>query len=327
MRETSSYTFRFRYLHEPNRLHKLLGLVGRMKREGVMLGESYIFFEDIYRITSYQKKVVISLYPYPTIDAEITSHLVPGHPTLVLLISDYPEQFVNVVNRSLSTRRVKERLAKMTPEEQKMFFEKMNCPHCDAVVDLTDMVKTPYIYCPYCESLFNKHGYLTSGGNQYKTCPQTGYFDRIDEHTDFKMYYLYKESGFHSHTYYCSDALAEQFFKENALKNLVFGVGAFVNLWEKIRASARRHPSFEFLTEGNVLAMAGKMQEADERYYKVLQQHPEHPGIYLNYALGYLHIGDEEKGLRYLRKSLDGCANYQPTKEVLKKYTWAEDID
>jgi len=327
MREASIYTFRFNFVNSNNLVKSLASQIGRVNRDGVILGENRIFFEDIYRVDFFKKNIIIALFPFPTISKKLAAHLIPNHATIVLRVGQYPEDLKHAINRRLSMKKVEERISGMSKEEKKLFFQKMNCPHCDCMIDLTDLIKTPYIYCQYCESLFDKHGYLTPGGNNYKACPETGFFDRIGEHTDFRMYYLVKESRFSSHTYFCSDALAEIFFKENALKNAVFGVGLIVNTWDKLKASSKRHPAFELLTEGNVFAMRGQMTEADEHFYKVLLRHPHHPGVHLNYALGYLKIGEEEKALNHLRKSIEGCANYQPTKEILKKYTWSEEID
>ncbi len=327
MREASIYTFRFNFVNDSNLVKSVVGQIGRVNRDGVILGTERIFYEDIYKVDYFHNNVVIALYPFPTVSREISERFIPKHSTLVVRVRQYPEDLTSVINQRISGLKIAERLAGMTKEERKHFFQKMNCPQCDASIDLTDLVKTPYIYCMYCESLFDKHGYLAPGGNAYKTCPETGFFDRIGEHTDFQMYYLYKESKFSSRKYFCSDALAELFFKQNALKNAVFGVGFFVNAWDKMRSASKRHPAYESLTEGNVLAMQGKMTEADEHYYKVLLRHPDHPGVHLNYALGYLKVGEEERALKHLRKSLDGCANYQPTKEILKKYTWSEEVD
>lgn len=327
MREASIYTFRYSFVNDTNVVKSLVTTVGRVNREGIILGSERIFFEDIYRVDVFHNNVILALFPFPTVSKEITERFIPRHSTIVLKVKQYPEDLKNAINNRLSFLKVQERLTGMSKDEKKHFFQKMNCPHCDCGIDLTDLVKTPYIYCQYCESLFDKHGYLPPGGNQYKTCPETSFFDRIGEHTDFRMYYLYKESKFQSRKYFCSDALAEIFFKENALKNAVFGVGLVVNAWDKLRSASKRHPAFEYLTEGNVFAMQGKMTEADEHYYKVLLRHPNHPGVHLNYALGYLKSGEEERALNHLKKSIEGCANYQPTKEILKKYTWSEEVD
>lgn len=321
MRETSVYSFRFWYAAEKGFfLARIFGEIARVNREGLFLGEGCVFFQDIYKVSAVGKTLVITLFPFPTVNKVVSKHFLPRHTALVLRLNEDARAAKAVIDRRISALKIGERLEGMSEAEKKRVFKKKNCPCCDAMIDLTYLDDTPYLYCAYCEALFDKHGYLMPGGNEYKICPESGYFDRVDKHRNFQMYYLYKEKKFSLENYVCGDAFARLLYKKNARKNAYFGLAWLANAQDEFRSKARAHPSYKLLAEANLLAMEGKIEDAAALYYKILVYQPHHPGIYLNYALGYLGKDDKETALKYLKKSVDACANYLPTKAILEKY-------
>ncbi|MFY7787540.1 MAG: hypothetical protein ACOVQA_06665, partial [Thermoflexibacteraceae bacterium] len=56
-------------------------------------------------------------------------------------------------------------------------------------------------------------------------------------------------------------------------------------------------------------------------YMLMTLRNERHPAMWLNYGLAYLAADDTEKALRYLKKSLECCSNYQPVLDVLAKYS------
>jgi len=327
MIEATILTFRFNYMNSHGIPRNFLTGLGSVNRNGVVLGRNRIMYEDIYRVEQFKNRIIISLFPYPTVSKALATHFVGDHASIILQIGRFANNVKSTIDQRISALEVQERLDGMTKKEKESRLKTKTCPNCSANIDLTDLPSTPYLYCKYCKTIFDKHGYELPGGNGYGICPETGYFDRLDEHRNVQVYYLVKEKGFKTHKFYGSDALAEKFLKEYGVKNMLFGIGTVASLWDNYWSKRKRHPSYKFLTEGNVFAMQGNLDEAREMYYKVLLQHPDHPGVHLNYALAFLEKGEEQQALLHLKKSIKGCANYKPTKDILRKYTWNEEIE
>jgi tetratricopeptide (TPR) repeat protein len=238
----------------------------------------------------------------------------------VINVSGFAEEVQSIINRRVSMARLNDRRVGMTEEEIKNVFRKANCPHCDAAIDLTGLPFSHYIYCNYCDTIFDSFGYEIPGGNEYRVCPESGYYDRIKHYTEYAIYLLRHERSFHVRRYMCGDAYAHLFFEKNFVKNLTLLVGAVLSLIVKIRSSINRNPNYPELVKANLHAMKGEVAEADYIYELLLNRNKHHPGLYYNLGLCYLKSGDQVKALRYFRRSLENCVNYQPTLDIIEKY-------
>ncbi len=320
MREAIIFSFKFRYVNSLNLPTHLLFNTGRVNREGLSLGEEKIMYQDIVATSVHKNRLVVSLMPYATLGPETTKAVLPRHTAVVLAVDRFAKHVKATIDQRSAQLLIEDRLGSMTKEEIKHIFKRINCPHCDSTIDLTYLPQGNFVYCHYCGSLFDKYGYPLPGGESYTNCPETGYFDQVGHYTDFKMYYLGKEKEFYRRRHYCGDAYAYRFSKRGLLKNTTFLFGAMLMLWERYRAGLNQHPVYEGLFKGNILAQDGKMAEAAEYYYKSESRNPGHPGIHLNYGLGYLNIGEQEKALAHFNKALEACPNYSPVIRIVEKY-------
>lgn len=320
MRDSTIYTFKFRFRTPENDYAHLLPKEGRINLESLQLVEDAIYYQDIRSVGAYKNLLVLNLMPYPTLEGNLSEYVLPGHHSIVISVSDPAVEIKAFIDRHLSRLAIEERMAGMSKEEIRDYFRKRSCPHCGAHTDLTGLRDSTYIYCKYCQVIFNQFNHLAPGGTQYKTCPECGFFDRIRDHLDYRVYITTKGQSFKKRTRHCCDACATELSEETLVKNMTLLVGTFADLYEKYKIRTSRHPDFQWLCEANLFARKGDMSQAAELFYKILYRLPHHPGIFFNQGMGYLKAGDEEKAYEYFERSLNSCSNYLPTLEVLKKH-------
>ncbi|MEN7550182.1 tetratricopeptide repeat protein [Rapidithrix thailandica] len=324
MREASIFTFEFKFLDKKGQPFTYFGKLGRISRDGLILHQHRIFFQDIHKVEFHKNKVIVVLVPYPTISEYLSNQIIKGHNCIVLQVKSFAFEVKAILDRRCAQLQIEERLQKMTKAEIKTQFKKVNCPHCDSIIDLTGLVESQFVHCQYCQVIFDKYTFEIPGNETYKICPENGYYDRIQSFTDIKCYYLINEKAFSSHTYFCSDSFAEVFFKESYLKNLSLLIGFVMVTIQKFRSLQRRNPYFKDLYQANILAQQGEVEAAGEIYDEIMSRTFSHPGIHYNYGLAYLQVEDQRRAHFHFQKSLQVCSNYEPTKNILRKLQYLE---
>ncbi|MEH0155484.1 tetratricopeptide repeat protein [Limibacter armeniacum] len=319
MRDLSLLTFTFRFVNENGKADSLLPKLGSVNDKQLNLGKGIVYYEDIYQVNRYQNYVIISLYPFATISSSLAGKVMDGHHSIVIKTFSFARELEGMIDRKLGKMRIHEKKEK-DPTHHGSSLLKTQCPNCHTPIDTDGLHPSYYLYCQHCSTIFNKHGYAASRGDRYNICPETGYFDRIANYRAYKMYMLPKETAFETIKYYCSDTMEKMMFEAYFKKNLTLLVGSILIGIQHLFASRNRDPDFEELSKANFLAEKGNMSDARDVYAKMISRLPYHPGIYYNIGLAYLKGKNYQKALQYFEKSLDGCSNYQPTKDILKKY-------
>jgi hypothetical protein len=313
--------FYFWFISPKGNISHLLPKQGRTDETGIGLGSEMIYWEDIHGVDIDENRLIISLMPYCVLGKTSSEHIVPEHQCIVIAVrGDDTFLLKTGIDRRMSVRKAKERLAGMTEDEIAKYFRYMNCPRCDALIDLTDYPQTFYVFCPYCHALADKHTTPLAGYENYRVCPECNLFGKVANFEDYHYYKTLKKGGFYHKHYYCCDACADNFFKKNIIQNLSFVFGAIMSVYQRLKARRKRHHSFEDLHKANRYALLGAVNEAKNIYYSILLRLPHHPGIHYNLGYMYFRMGDKKKASFYFQKCIQQCGNYLPLIHFLKKY-------
>lgn len=193
------------------------------------------------------------------------------------------------------------------------------CAHCGSTIDLSEIERTTYVYCPYCASIVNYNQQIVSNSDVYDICDECNMYDRVRGYTVFHFYFLLVVYGYSIKRRFVCDACATSLAQRTLLLNLLFilGIPSAIYMW--IKAQSGRDPYFQDLAKANKLARKGKYQEADEIYDRLFSLYPEHPGLLMNKALGHLHGKDGNNGVNLLTRSLKACANYVPSFQIIQR--------
>lgn len=321
MRQPANYAFRFHFLNKSGTKDRVFPTLGRINREAVMLGDAPIFYEDILAVKQHEGKVIISTKPYITTARKISENIIPNFSSILISTAKTEAPIVkSAIDRRLSEYEIEKRLNSFPSEKVKRRdFKKIECPTCAAYHDLTYKKHTRYLYCKYCETLFDHYRHPLPGNNEYKTCPECNYYGKIRTYKKLSMYYLKNQDGFLFEKVYCCDTCYDRFFREELTKNLTLIIGAVFMLGQKYQSYSRMNPYYSKLTKANRLAFEGKAQDVDRYYSDIIFRITDHPGIHLNYGMMYFKSGKEERALHHFHKALEACFNYQPVIDIVKK--------
>jgi len=325
MREAAVVTFSFKYVNRLGIPDTLVPRQGRVTRDGLILENSRIFFRDIHRVERHHKSLVIVLKPGATISREVSRHIFKRLTAFVINIGGFSRQVQSIINRRVSTAKLSDRKMEMSPEELKTRFVKADCPNCDAAIDLIDVIRSHYIYCDYCGAIFDHYGYLVPGGNEYRVCPETGFYERVRDYKEHAYYITRRDAAFKTRKLFCSDTYAHIIFERVFVKNFTLLFGVFLAGYEKLRSLSGRNANYIELVAANLAAAKGDMEKAEFEYAKLVTRNKYHPGLTMNLGLIYLKKGNERKALHEFQKSLEHCSNYTPVIEILRKFSQKND--
>ncbi|MCS6832055.1 MAG: tetratricopeptide repeat protein, partial [Flammeovirgaceae bacterium] len=302
---------------------------GRIDEIGIGLSDEMIFWEDVQGVEVDKNFLIISLMPYSVLGKIETKYIIPEHQCIVISVGGEDIFLLkSSIDRRMSLRQAKERLSGMSEDQIAKYFRYINCPHCNALIDLTDYPVTFYVFCPYCHTICDKHATPLTGYKNYRICPECNMFGKVSYYIDYQYFYKPHQRIFYKKRYYCCDACAGTMFKKHILKNLPLVIGAVLSFQQWIKTRKDREDSFEDLHKANHYALMGAVNEAKNIYHSILLRLPHHPGIHYNIGYMYFRIGNREKASYYFQKALQQCGNYLPLIFFLKKYesvTIAED--
>lgn len=314
MREFAAENFRFRLQKPEGKNGRWQD--GRFERDGIILGEDKIFFQDIYDTQHYGKYVVITLFPFATISKVISDSIMPNTFSIVMKVGELAEAVEYGIDAKISENWLKNKVKGMSYQEQKKLHV-VTCPNCTSKLDLTGVVKTNNIYCYYCDNLFDRNGIVRFSSKQYQICPECNYYGRVQDYHE----YLISLKGFTHRKHFCCDTCTLRIFRRTFFWNLFpFVVGAFLSLREWMKSQRDRNPYMLGLAKANLLAQDGKLIKADEEYTSILTKNFGHPGIHYNYGLASLAAGNPERAAKEFQIALQNCANYEPVIKIMQKH-------
>jgi hypothetical protein len=293
-------------------------LSGRIDFEYFQLNKSKIYYKDIISTTGYENYFVLTLAPYATISAEISSRLLPDSTTLIIKLRGNSKGFEHKIDRKISQIRIEE--AKIKAAKLSLPFRKSQCPKCQCELDLTGKNESQYTFCGYCDNIYDRNSFLIPNSESYQICPDCQYYGRVQTYYVLDFYFLIIQAGFKLSKHFFCDTCAERMFFKTFFRNLTLIVGAFFSLWQYFRSQLGRNPYLENLGKANLYAQNGKMVAADSLYNSLLTRNFGHPGIHYNYGLAYLKKGDAGRAAIQFQKCLSLCSNYEPVIELMRKH-------
>lgn len=319
----SSYLgFRFRYLNEQGKSTSFFYHQARIDDStGIMLGTESVAIADIHEVVRYGNHLAISLRPFLALSKEIAENIISNTSSFIIEIPDgLAADAKSAIDQHRSALAAFAKKKALALEGKVSAFKVLQCPECDAVIDLTGKRDTPYIYCKYCEVIFDKHYTVMPRSENYKVCPECNYYNRVQEYPEFHFYALPKKTKVAYQKHYCCDTCAQRYHEQTAWRNVPYLIGIPFNFMLKNKMSKGVNQFYEGLTEANRLAQDGKITEADALYGLILLRNEQHPAILFNMAQAYYRVELLDKAYKYLEKSLENCSNYQPTLDFLEMH-------
>lgn len=212
----------------------------------------------------------------------------------------------------------KERLAE---EGRSAAYRQEFCPHCRATLILTDMPRTPQLFCHFCESLSTTDSAEPPPADErhLKICDECTMFSKPRKFTVLYFYFLVFFYGWHSRaTWRCPACMRADAWKM-LFGNLLFVIGvpvALVQLYRSYGGAIESGP-YRGLDAANLRARKGNVLGALEGYRAILERVPHSAGIKYNLGLGLLAQKDTERAAGSFRAALEDCSNYVPAYHML----------
>ncbi len=196
------------------------------------------------------------------------------------------------------------------------------CPVCTATLILTDMPKSPQLYCHFCDSLSTIDPLNDPIKNEkdFKICEECGMYSKPQKFTIFYFYFLLVVYGWWSKaTWRCPACMRGEAWKM-LFGNLIFVLGVPTAIIQLIRAygSDAVSGTFKGLNSGNLKARKGDVVGALKNYRAILDRVPYSAGVKYNLGSALLRQGDQQRAADTFELALEDCSNYAPAYQQLK---------
>lgn len=198
-----------------------------------------------------------------------------------------------------------------------------NCPVCDATLILTDMPRSPQVYCHFCDSLSTIDKAVdqpVKNEHLFKICEECGMYSQPRKFTIFYFYFLLVVYGWWSKaSWRCPACMRKEAWKM-FFGNLPFVIGVPVALTQLTRCYSTDAVGgpFKGLDTGNIKAKKGDLSGALTLYRGILERIPHSAGVKYNLGMSLLAQGDRERAADTFELALDDCSNYVPAYHQLK---------
>ncbi|MDP8222723.1 MAG: hypothetical protein P9L99_05130 [Candidatus Lernaella stagnicola] len=305
------HSFKFRFISN-GAARSIMAKKGEIDDERLILDGHEIRLANIADTERRDDLMVLTLYNFGGFEKKLLKKL-SEEGSLVLKMGAAEtrrlERQIDRVSSVHDAKRVRVELEK-NGEADKFRVEK--CPVCDATINLSNLDRTNYIHCRYCDTLLDYSRQPVDDPDEYYACDECGMYSQNKSYTIFNFYFLLLFYGFsHKKRYLCPNCAHKAFVKAMLL-NVLFILGIPSAIWIKIKAMQGRDAKYENLCKANRLASDGKYQEADQHYQSILVKYADHPGILLNQALAHFNGEDVPGGVAKLERIFQVCANYNP---------------
>ncbi len=318
----SSYSnFRFRFINRWGSAATLFSANGRVDREnGIDLGGSQLQYDDLSDTLLDGNRVGLVLKPYLTLTRPLTDQLQANSTVLVIEIMD---DFAFNIKSAIDQNRTSLAMEQLQHAGEAMgkpnLFRKIACPECYAQTDVSNLA-SPWIYCHYCETIFNQFQQTLGKSEKYRLCPICQYYNRVQLFPEARFYFTPKESRASYQEIECCDTCAQRLYETIVWKNAPFLFALPATWYLRFMYTDDRDPALAELAQANRLAQDGDLKQADVLYSSMVLRNENHPG--LRYCMGraYLQSGDNKKAFYNFREALEACHNYEPARKLLQLY-------
>lgn len=331
--------FRFRFVNEKGQKIGATPIRGVVDEDGIHFERDLLRFDDIYDILQEKNLLIFILYKGLAVGRTITKHIHRGTNALVIAIpKDVAFHVRSVIIERYTNIQLENTKLRMKLEGNLKSFRSLICPRCKASLDLSYKADTKQIYCEHCESIFTRYNFILPDTEKYTICPETGYYDRVQNYLDARFYFFGNRGGSEVklETIHCSDAVAEQWLAENVIKNIWFLFAIPFNFYTKLKLGATRQDLLSNLSKANRHAQNGNTSRAIALYDQMILRSDNYPPLFYNYAKMYLDQAEKfrfskeeseqaqapemfNKAAEKFRKALQECSNYMPATELMEQ--------
>ena len=277
---SSESKFRFQYVNQSGKAVGWRSAPGSLTEEAIQLKGNPLGYQAVLHSICRDRRLILTVNPQEVSNPEIAKHLINGK-LLVLDITRAKSTDLELfIDRISSRYQAEKHRTELEGKGKGGEFRSVSCPRCEATVDLSLLTKTPYVYCRFCETIFQERGELQTVGKTYRLCDECGWFDRVQGYTEFYFYFLLVVYGFSWKRRHLCDNCVNQVFWKVLLINLIFILGVFPALWMKIKSLMGRKKDLQSLAKANALGKKGNYDQAGIIYAELYQHYPQHPGCY-----------------------------------------------
>lgn len=190
------------------------------------------------------------------------------------------------------------------------------CPNCSATLILTDMERTPQLYCHFCDTLMtvDSPDSAQQGERDLRLCEECGMFSKPTKFSIFYFWCLLVVYGWrHGKTFRCPACMRDDAWKM-FFGNLIFLIGvpnAIIQLIRSYGGGIKGGP-FAGLDDANTHARKKELLESLKIYREILDRVPHSAGLKYNVGNALLEQGETERAAESFRLALEDCSNYAP---------------
>lgn len=315
---SSELKFSFQFVNQSGKTKGFLAVPGILTQREIRLKDNTLRYSAIAHSTCRGRRLILTVDPQKISNPKIAKHLIHKNLLALEITSAKSKNLELFIDRVSSRYQADQRRRELIREGRGKEFRTVSCPHCESTLDLSLLNKTPYVYCRFCETIFQEKGRAETVGATYCHCDECGWFDRVQGYSEFYFYFFLIVYGFSWKRRYLCDTCVDQVFLKTLLLNFIFVLGIFPALWMKIKSLMGRDKRLQSLAKANALSKNDDHQQADLLYGNLHQHLPNHPGLLLNQGLGYLN-SNSQKSWQLFQKAVDNCSNYGPAVRVMNQ--------
>lgn len=311
-------SFKFKYVKNGNP-QGIFAQKATASSEEIILGKERLIYEDIADSTTRDNRLILAIYPTASLSENVSQQLMESSILVLEVYQINPLNLERFIDRISSKKQTEIKRQELIQAGQGNLFRAVTCPECQATIHLSGLNKTSYIYCRFCESIFQENQSVMTKGSEYPVCDECHMFDRVRGYTEFYFYFLLVIYGFYHKRRHLCDNCANRVFWKTFILNFLFIVGIIPSIWIKIKSMTGRNPALKQLAKANALAKRGKYEQADLIYQQLYEHYFNHPGLLMNEGLGHLFGNDGKGVINCFDRSLSSCSNYSPVISLMQQ--------
>jgi len=311
-------TFSFRYVLKGG------GTAGSFKKGKVtehelILEKDILSYDHILDTTVRDNRLILAISPEAQPGKQLSGALIDGSAVGIEVRKAKALELEKFIDRVCSASEAERNRRRLVRKRKGKLFRTTSCPECSATIDLSELDKTRYVYCRFCETIFVEKQHIATRGSVYRVCDECSMFDRVRGYWEFYFYFFVVFVGSSSRRRHVCDNCAGVIFYKTFFLNLLFILGIPASIYLKIKSLTGRDPSLRRLAKANALAKKGRYLEASPVYDELRGEFPEHPGLLMDEGLGHMFGGDTEGAVACFERSLKACSNYIPVVRLAKQ--------
>ena len=322
MQTIGEMKFKFRYVFK-GQTTTVSTKKGKATDQELILDKNILSYDRILETTVRDNRLIFIISPEAQLDAELSKVLTDGSAFAIEVYKIKASELEKYIDRICSANEAERNRQRLVKEGKARLFQTTSCPECYATIDLSELDKTRYVYCRFCETIFVDRQYIATSGSLYRVCDKCNMFDRIRGYWEVYFYFFVILIGCSSKRRYVCDSCASSLFYKTFFLNLLFILGIPASVYLKIKSLTGRDPYLRRLAKANSLAQKGRYVEASPIYDELLNNYPEHPGLLMNQGLGHMIGGDVEIAMACFERSIEACSNYIPVLLLISRISQA----